>query len=267
MTIRVTLAGATGKVGGPLAKAIAQSKDLALVGAIARSSAGRSLGAVLGIEGLEVTIHANAKDALAAPCDVFVDYSRADAVKGHVLAALEHGAHVVIGSSGLSDDDFVELDALSKTKKLGVFAAGNYAITAVLLQRFALMAAREIASWEIIDYGYEKKVDAPSGTARELANQLSKVRAPALTVPIESTVGPREARGATLANTQVHSVRLPGYTSSVEIVFGAPGERLSIRHDSIDPSAPYVGGTLLAIRKVSSLVGVVRGLDRLMDPA
>jgi len=264
MTIRVTLAGATGKVGGPLSKAIAQSSDLELVGAIARAHAGRRLGDVLGIPKLDISIRANATEALATPCDVFVDYTRADAVKAHVLTALEHGAHVVVGSSGLSDADFAEIDVLAREKQRGVFAAGNFAITAVLLQRFALLAAAEIPQWEIIDYGYEKKVDAPSGTARELATRLDQVRAPVHHVPLSSVVGPREARGATIGHTQVHSVRLPGYTLSVEIVFGLAGERLSIRHDSIDPSAPYVGGTLLAVRRVSSLVGVVRGLDRLL---
>ncbi|WP_394823283.1 4-hydroxy-tetrahydrodipicolinate reductase [Pendulispora albinea] len=264
MTIRVTIAGATGKVGGPLAKAVAQSGDLELVGAVARANTGKRLGDVIGAAGVDVVIRGTAAEALAVPCDVFVDYTRADAVKAHVLTALEHGAHVVIGSSGLSDADYAELDAIAKQKDLGVFAAGNYAITAVLLQRFARLAAAEIPSWEIIDYSYEKKVDAPSGTARELANQLAAVRAPSYHVPVSSTVGARDARGATIAHTQVHSVRLPGYTSSVEVVFGVGSERLSIRHDSLDPAGPYVGGTLLAIRKVSALRGVVRGLDRLL---
>lgn len=264
MTIRVTIAGATGKVGGPLAKAVAQASDLELVGAIARANAGQRLGDLIGAPALDVVVQRTAAEALAAQTDVFVDYTRADAVKAHVLAALEHGAHVVIGSSGLSDADFAEIDEIAKRHERGVFAAGNYAITAVLLQRFARLAAAEIPSWEIIDYSYDKKVDAPSGTSRELAAQLAAVRAPAYHVPVESTVGAREARGATVAHTQIHSVRLPGYTSSIEVVFGVGSERLSIRHDSLDPSGPYVGGTLLAIRRVSALRGVVRGLDRLL---
>lgn len=264
MTLRVVLAGATGKTGGPLAKAIAQSEDLELVGAVARSAAGKRLGDVIGAPAIDVVVRATAAEALAAGCDVFIDYTRADAAKGNVLAALEHGAHVVVGSSGLSDADYAEVHEIATQKQRGVFAAGNFAITAVLLQRFALLAAAEIPSWEIIDYCYEKKVDAPSGTARELATKLSGVRAPVHTVPVSATVGARDARGATIGETQVHSVRLPGYTSSVEIVFGLAGERLSIRHDSIDPAAPYVGGTLLAVRRVSSLVGVVRGLDKLL---
>jgi 4-hydroxy-tetrahydrodipicolinate reductase len=138
-------------------------------------------------------------------------------------------------------------------------------LTAVLLQKFATVAARLIPQWEIIDYAHDGKVDAPSGTARELAERLSNVRHPEPTVPLDRTVGPREARGATLSSTQVHSVRLPGYVISAEVVFGMPDQRLTIRHDSGNSARPYVDGALLAIRKVSTLVGVHRGLETVLD--
>lgn len=264
MSLRVVLAGGTGKVGAALARAISAAPDLTLSGAVARRAAGQRLGDVIGGAAIDVTVDATVEEALARGCDVFVDYTRADAVRRHARAALERDCHVVIGTSGLTDGDFEELDALARARGRGVFAAGNFAITAVLLQRFALLAAAELPSWEIIDYSYERKVDAPSGTARELATKLGALRQPQVTVPVGETVGARDARGATLGGAQVHSVRLPGFTSSVEVLFGLPGERLTIRHDSLDPSAPYVGGTMLAIRRVSSLVGVVRGLDRLI---
>src|SRR5262249_65410 len=109
------------------------------------------------------------------------------------------------------------------------------------------------------------KMDAPSGTTRELAYKLSKVRRPEIQIPIEKTYGLKESRGASLEGMQVHSLRLPGFLASIEIVFGLSGERLSIRHDSINAAEPYVGGTLLAVRKVISLKGLVRGLDNLLD--
>ena len=105
----------------------------------------------------------------------------------------------------------------------------------------------------------------PSGTARELAFRLSKVRAPQPTVPVEKAVGPRETRGASVAGTQVHSIRLPGYVIGAEIVFGLPDQRLTIRHDAGGSARPYVDGALLAIRKVSTLTGVHRGLDAVLD--
>jgi 4-hydroxy-tetrahydrodipicolinate reductase len=129
------------------------------------------------------------------------------------------------------------------------------------------MAARILPQWEIIDYAHDGKVDAPSGTARELAERLAKVRQPTPTVPIDQTMGPRESRGATVAGSQIHSLRLPGFVISAEIVFGMPDQRLIIRHDSGNSSVPYVDGALLAIRKVPTLVGVHRGLDAVLDLA
>jgi 4-hydroxy-tetrahydrodipicolinate reductase len=179
--------------------------------------------------------------------------------------ALEHGAHVVVGTSGLTDDDFAEIDAVARKRQRGVLACGNFALTVVLLQKFAEAAARLIPQWEIIDYAHDDKVDAPSGTARELASRLAKIRTPQPTIPLDRTVGPREARGATLAGSQVHSIRLPGYVISAEVIFGMPDQKLSIRHDSGSSARPYVDGALLAIRKVSTLVGVRRGLDSVLD--
>jgi 4-hydroxy-tetrahydrodipicolinate reductase len=161
-------------------------------------------------------------EALANPCDVFVEYTQPDSAKSNILAALERGAHVVVGTSGLADGDFAEIDVVARKRHRGVLACGNFALTAVLLQHFAEVAARLIPQWEIIDYAHDDKVDAPSGTARELAARLSKVRQPEPTVPVDRTVGPREARGATLSASQVHSVRLPGYVISAEIIFGMP---------------------------------------------
>ena len=115
---------------------------------------------------------------------------------------------------------------------------GNFALTVVLLQKFAEMAAKWIPQWEIIDYAHDDKVDAPSGTARELATRLTRARKPEPTVQVEQTVGEREARGATLSGAQVHSLRLPGYVISAEVIFGMPDQRLSIRHDSGSSARP-----------------------------
>jgi 4-hydroxy-tetrahydrodipicolinate reductase len=136
-----------------------------------------------------------------------------------------------------------------------------------LLLRSAVQAARHLDSWEVIDYASAAKTDAPSGTARELAERLAEVRPPSTAVPIDEVVGAREARGASVAGSQVHSVRLPSFIVSTEIVFAADGERLSIRHDAGDTPAPYVAGTLLAVRKVVGRVGLTRGLDRLLEEA
>jgi 4-hydroxy-tetrahydrodipicolinate reductase len=254
--IRVCLAGATGWVGQPLAAAIDAADDLELVSAAARRAMGQRVGSV--------TISGSVHEALAVPSDVFVDYTSAAAVKEHVLAALTAGRHVVVGSSGLGAGDFAELDDVARAAGVGVIAVGNFAITAALLQRFAVEAARHLPSWEIIDTAHAGKIDAPSGTSLELAWRLSAVRPPEVEVPVERTVGTVAARGAEVNQSRIHSLRLPGYTIGVEIRFGLQDERLTLSYDGGPGATPYVAGTLLAIRRVREFTGVVRGLDRLL---
>jgi 4-hydroxy-tetrahydrodipicolinate reductase len=251
MTLRVCIAGITGWTGSAIAPAVAEADDLELVGGVSRSDPAH---------------HSSVAEALtAAPADVLVDFTHASAVKSNVMAALDHGANVVIGSSGLSAGDFDEIEARALQTNLGVVAAGNFSLSAALLLRSAVEAAKHFETWEIIDYASAKKTDAPSGTARELAERLAEVRKPTIGVPVDKVIGPEGARGATVAGVQVHSLRLPSFVVSTEIVFAAPGERLSIRHDADQTPAPYVAGTLLAIRAVPGRVGLTRGLDRLLD--
>jgi 4-hydroxy-tetrahydrodipicolinate reductase len=196
---------------------------------------------------------------------VFFEYTKPDVAKANVLAALQKGAQVVIGTSGLTHEDYAEIATVAEQCQRGVLAVGNFALTVVLLQKFAEIAARYIPQWEIIDYASDKKKDAPSGTARELAYRLGQVRPSELTVPLAQTQGVVETRGARMSGSQVHSVRLPGYTISAEIIFGLPDQKLTIRHDSGNSAQPYVDGALLALRKVSAFVGLRRGLDHVLD--
>jgi 4-hydroxy-tetrahydrodipicolinate reductase len=249
--IRVCVAGSTGWTGSAVAEAVRAAPDLDLVAGVSRSDP-NSFSSV-----------AEALDATGV--DVLVDYTHAAVVKDNVLAALERGVAAVVGSSGLSAADYDEIDERAREAQVGVIAAGNFSVTAALMLRFALEAAQHIDAWEVIDYASFGKADAPSGTAREVAERLDGVRAPKIGVPVAQTHGAPEARGATIAGTQVHSLRLPSFTVSTEVVFAAAGERLSIRHDAGESAAPYVAGTLLAIRALSGRVGLTRGLDRLLD--
>lgn len=262
--LRIIIAGATGWAGSALARGIALTDDLRLVGAIARQSAGRNLGEVLNEPRLDCPVLAGAQPALATPADVFVEYTKPETAKSNILAALAAGCHVVVGTSGLADADYAEIDHVAREQQRGVLACGNFAITAVLAMQFAEIAARYLDHFEVIDYAHETKVDAPSGTAREMATRLGRIKAATLGVPLESVRGPREARGATLNGVQVHSVRTPGFVIGVEAIFGAHGQRLHIRHESGESAEPYVGGALLAIRRVHTLTGVHRGLDTVM---
>jgi len=247
--LRVCVAGVTGWTGSAVAEAVGAAADLELVAGVSRS---------------DPASYSTVAEALdAAPADVLVDYTSAAAVKENVLAALDRRVAVVVGSSGLSAADYEEIDERARAQEVGVIAAGNFSITAALLLRFATEAARHVSSWEVIDYSSLGKQDAPSGTARELAERLDAIGPPTVAVPVEDMLGAREARGATVGTTQVHSLRLPSFSVSTEIVFGGEDERLSIRHDAGPTSAPYVAGTLLAIRAVPELVVLTRGLDQL----
>jgi 4-hydroxy-tetrahydrodipicolinate reductase len=265
MPIRVCLAGATGWAGSALARAITQTDDIQLVAAVSRSHAGCILGDVLSEPTLTCPVFATAREALSQACDVFFEYTNPSVAKSNCLEALQASANVVIGTSGLTEADYGEISSAAGQMGLAVLAVGNFSITAVLLMKFAEIAARYVPHWEIIDYASDGKKDAPSGTVRELAARLARIRPPRLTVPLEDTQGIVETRGASLDGSQVHSIRLPGYTISAEVIFGLPDQKLSIRHDSGSSAEPYVDGALMAIRKVSTFTGLRRGLDSVLE--
>jgi 4-hydroxy-tetrahydrodipicolinate reductase len=261
--LSVCIAGATGWTGRALVPAVLGARDLKLVSAVGRSAAGRDLGEALGGAALGVPVHDAVRDALAG-VDVLVDYTSAMAVKANTLAAIDAGVAVVVGSSGLTATDLAEIDLAARGRSVGVVVSGNFSLTAAICQAAALLAARHLPQWEVIDYASASKPDVPSGTARELAERLGEIRRPDLGHPIEDLHGPQEARGVTVGGAQVHSVRLPSFVVSTEVVFALPDERLTIRHDAGGTAEPYVEGTLLAVRKVPKVIGLTRGLDTLL---
>jgi 4-hydroxy-tetrahydrodipicolinate reductase len=267
--LNICFAGVTGWTAPPIVAAIDAAADLNLSSGVSRSAAGLSLAAAAASASRGL-IYATVAEALAAAeTDVLVDYTSATAVKDHVRTAVRAGVPVVVGSSGLTAADYDELDGLARDRGVGVIAAGNFSVMAAVLRRAAALAAQHVAQWEIIDYASDAKPDVPSGTSRELAETLAQVRAPVITVGPADLHGPVEARGADVAGTRIHSVRLPSFVVTTEVVFGGPGERLVMRHDPGLAPDPYVAGTLLAIRQVTGVAGVVRGLDSLLfgEPA
>jgi 4-hydroxy-tetrahydrodipicolinate reductase len=266
LTLTVCVAGATGWTGRPVAEAVVEADDLELRSAVSRSSAGQDLGTAWGGERNGIPVFARVDEAIDGVdgVQVLVDYTSHEAVRDNVLVAIDRGVSVVIGSSGLGSDDFAEIDRAAREAGVGVVAAGNFSVTAALAQAAALLVAPHLPHREIIDYASAGKRDAPSGTARELAERLAAVSATTVDVPVDQTGGHVEARGATVSGTQVHSVRLPSFVVSTEVVFALPDERLVIRHDAGPTPTPYVAGTLLAVRAAAGRTGLVRGLDTLL---
>src|SRR5262245_2696325 len=244
--LRVVIAGVTGWTGAPLAQAVKDADDLEFAGGVARRGGD----------------YASVPDALAAvEADVVVDYTSAAVVRANVDAALAAGAHAVIGSSGLSEADYAEIDAAARAAGRGVIAAGNFSVLAATLLHAATVASQHVSHWEVIDYGSSGKPDVPSGTSRELAERLGAA-SPA--DHDDDLLGPPEARGASVSGTRVHSLRLPGYSLSTDVVLATPYERLVVRHEAGADAAPYIAGTLLAIRRVPSAPGAGPRLDRLL---
>ncbi|MCT2561762.1 4-hydroxy-tetrahydrodipicolinate reductase [Chryseobacterium herbae] len=264
--IKVFIAGATGWAGSALSKGVSENKDMSLVGALSRKHSGENLAEILGIEDVNIPIFDDIETALdKTEFDVLVDYTRPEVGKKNIIASLKRGKKVVVGTSGLTNEDLKEIEDVANANNTSVLAVGNFAITVVLLQKFSEMAAQYIPNFEIMDYTHEDKIDSPSGTARELAYRLSKVKKPNVHISPDELVGDKSSRGATVDDVQVHSVRLPGFVISIESIFGLKDEKLTIRHDSGAGAEPYLKGALLAIEKVGSFKGLRRGLDSVMD--
>jgi 4-hydroxy-tetrahydrodipicolinate reductase len=264
MSVKICVAGVTGWTGSAIAGSVLDSSEFQLVGAVARRAEGQDVGTAIGRDPCGVLVSGTVEDALEKHTDVLIDYTHPEVVKGNVEVALGRRVGAVVGTSGLTGEDYREIDRLARECGVGVIAAGNFSLTAALGKHFAGIAARHIPHWEIIDYAPGDKPDSPAGTTQELAEYLGAVSKNEFERPVNETLGERNARGATVGGAQVHSIRLPSYVLSFEAIFGLPNERLSIRHDAGSGAEPYVGGTLLAARRVMETQGLIRGLDTLL---
>jgi 4-hydroxy-tetrahydrodipicolinate reductase len=194
--------------------------------------------------------------------DVMVDFTHPTAVMGNVRCALGMGVRCVVGTTGLSARDVDEVDVLCRRNGVGAVVAPNFAVGAVLMMKFAEIASRYFQAAEIIELHHDKKVDAPSGTAMKTAQGMAmadRAHAEAAAAGEESP-----ARGESVSGVRIHSVRLPGLVAHQEVIFGGPGQVLTIRHDSISRES-FMPGVIMAIRKVMNLDRAVFGLEHLLD--
>ncbi len=258
--IEVIVAGAAGRMGREVVKAVGAEPDMRLAAAVDPGAAGVSLddGA-----GGTVTCTADLAAALTGPGErVLVDFTAPTVVEGNVRTALAAGVHCVVGTTGVSEGHWREVAAETPSDAC-LFIAPNFAIGAVLMMRFATEAARFMPHVEVIELHHDRKLDAPSGTAMRTAALISAARAADPVVPGRDTEIEEGARGAVVEGVHVHSVRLPGLVAHQEVLFGGQGQTLSIRHDSIDRTS-FMPGVVLAVREVVSRTGLVVGLEELM---
>ncbi|UJW31851.1 4-hydroxy-tetrahydrodipicolinate reductase [Saccharothrix sp. AJ9571] len=247
MSIRVAVLGARGRMGAQAVGAVEGAADLELVAAI---DAGDRL-----------------LDVVDNGADVLIDFTHPDSVMGNLEFAVEHGVHAIVGTTGMTEERLATLSGWLSTKpELGVLIAPNFALGAVLAMRFAEQAARFYASAEVIELHHNRKADAPSGTAGHTARLIAKARADAGLEPgpDATTTELDGARGALVGDVRVHSVRLPGLVAHEEIMFGAEGETLTIRHDSMDRSS-FMPGVLLGVRSITKRPGLTVGLENVLE--
>ena len=195
--------------------------------------------------------------------EVMVDFTRPEAAMGNVRTALRLGVAPVVGTSGITPADLEEIGRLADEAGLGAVVAPNFAVGANLMLHFARVASRYLPAAEIVEMHHDGKVDAPSGTAMSTVQAMREAKGSAFADAPTSTFALEGARGAVEGGVRIHSVRLPGLVAHQEVIFGGPGQILTIRHDSTSRDS-FVPGVVLAVKEVLKRKGLVYGLDRLM---
>lgn len=256
-------------MGREVCRAVDAADDMSLVAAVDPGCEARTVAEIVGISERSVMVSGSAEMMSEAGVHVAVDFTTADSAVENIRWCIRHGVHVVVGTTGIPSGQLQELEELLEERAGGsnVLIAPNFAIGAVLMTRFAAIAASWFSDVEIIELHHEAKRDAPSGTALATAEAILAGRG-------ETAPGSREnpeavevlpgARGAQRGEVRIHSVRLPGLVAHQEVIFGGRGQTLTIRHDSLD-RASFMPGVLLAIREIPRHPGLTVGLERFLD--
>ena len=261
--IRVGVIGACGRMGLMVCRAVAEADDLALVAAIDRSKVGQRIGALIGHPKIDVPVSDELDRLLEAEVEVAIDFTHPDVVMDNVRWCIDHGIHLVVGTTGITQEDLQEIERAMAAEggESNVIVASNFALGAVLLLRFAAQAVRVFPAVEVIELHHDQKADAPSGTAIATIRRLAEERAEPWRGPLPETL--EGVRGGDVDGIRVHSVRLPGLVAHQEVIFGGQGQTLTIRHDSTDRSS-FVPGVLMAARAVMTRPGLTVGLEPLL---
>ncbi|HLY64551.1 MAG TPA: 4-hydroxy-tetrahydrodipicolinate reductase [Chloroflexota bacterium] len=248
--IRVAVAGALGRMGTEVIRAVSEAEDTDFAGGIDVRAGDR--------------VFADLGQAIAqTKPQVLVDFTTADAAFGNAMTSLQHGVRPVIGTTGLSPEQVAQIESRAAETKTGAFLAPNFALGAVLMMHFARIGARYFDSAEVIDLHHDQKIDSPSGTGLKTAEEMAKARGKPFGMNVPEKEPLPGARGAEWQGIRLHSVRLPGLVAHHEVIFGAQGQILTIRHDSTDRTS-FMPGVLIAIREVVKLNRLVVGLDKLL---
>jgi len=263
--IKVLVSGACGKMGKEIVNAVSNANDMTLVGAVDIINVGEDIGQIVLNKENGVKISDDLKSAITdSNPDVVVDFTQPKSAFLNAKTIFENGARPVIGTTGMTDEDIKALEELSKKLNLSGMIAPNFTTGAVLMMMFAQTAAKYFDNAEILEYHHNQKKDAPSGTAVKTAQLMAKVNPDLAKNNAAETETIKGSRGGVAnSNIHIHSVRMPGYMASQEVLFGSTGQILSIRHDSVDRKC-YMPGVLMGIRYVMDNNKFIYGLDNIL---
>ena len=258
-TIGVVVHGATGKMGTETVAAVSGQDDMTLVGA----TCCQDRGPVLNVPtGGQVPLSVNLEELIQrTKPDVLVDFTNSTVGMEAAAVGAAHSINLVMGSSGLNDDHLKQLDALANDKNIGIIVAPNFALGAVILKRLVEQAAPYFEYVDVVESHHEAKIDSPSGFAMSLAKTLGDSKQFSRNYPDKENLS--NTRGGEYNGVTVHSIRMPGRSAHHEVIFGAPGQTVSLRHDTLGRDC-YMPGVLRCIREVVKRPGLVVGLENIL---
>ena len=246
MTLNILVNGCAGKMGSEAIKAVSKESDMNLVGAVDVDPAFKGLdaGEVCGIKNMGVPVTSDLVQTIKATgADIMIDFTVPHKVMDSIRAAAQNKCHVIVGTTGINEENLKEIETLCKNNNINVLVAPNFAIGAVLMMKFATEAVKYMPKAEIIELHHDQKLDAPSGTSIKTAEMMKKT--------------------GHVKDVPIHSVRLPGFVAHQEVIFGGLGQTLTIRHDSISRES-FMPGVVMAARKIKGLKGLVYGLENIL---
>ncbi|WLR60259.1 4-hydroxy-tetrahydrodipicolinate reductase [Guptibacillus hwajinpoensis] len=263
--VKIVIAGPRGNMGSEAVKLVDRTGHFTLAAVIDSKQTGQTVADIEGLPSLDAPVYTDLDKCLSeVECDVLIDLTTPEYGKKHMEIAFNHGVRPVIGTTGFSNDDVEELSKVAEQKELGAIIAPNFAIGAVLMMKFASMAAKYFDDVEIIEQHHDRKLDAPSGTAVKTAKMISEVRDAKKQGHEDEREDLEGARGADYEGMRIHSVRLPGLVAHQEVLFGGEGQTLKIRHDSMN-RASFMPGVQLAVETVLKIDQLVYGLENIME--
>lgn len=263
--IKVGVVGALGKMGKEVVRAVYNAEDMELVMAVDISGVGTDAGIASVSKNTGVLIESDIETAISTKKpDIIVDFTQPKDIYSHVCTYIKNGVKSVIGTTGLKDEEIENIKKLSKENNTACLIAPNFSTGAVLLMMFAKQASKYFKNAEIIELHHNQKKDAPSGTAIKTAQMMAEENPDFMYGNCPETELIQGARGAeSYSNIHIHSVRMPGYIASQEVIFGASGQILKMAHHSMDRTC-YMDGVLLAVRYVFDNNEFIYGLDNIM---